>query len=181
MGKILLSIPFLSPSRTFCPSPSPPGAHSITLLSISPACAAPPPVQKGKKDKDPGPIADAIRSPFSSDNPFHLKTSTKEAPLLSRHPSASTQTRWYWNHPDVLEEEKEGQGARGGPAAAQAQEGRGNFRRQETCAQFHWRATTGGWSGEEALDDAAARCRRGGRVSKLLRTIFVGNLPLRTI
>lgn len=137
----------------------------------------------GKKDKDAAPGADAIRSLFSADNPFRRKPSTEEPPT----PAAATPLRKLPN-PDAgapeLSSKKKRKEAEDVPP-------RRKRKRDEVASgggrNLHGELPAVG-AKRKAPDDAAAAAPGAGEEvddafddeSKLLRTIFVGNLPLRT-
>lgn len=137
-----------------------------------------------KKHKDPGAAGEAspaaaIRSLFSSDNPFRRKSSAEEPPAtpLRKHPKPEAEAS---SEPSSKKKNKrEGQGPqrkrkrdeveagrrRRSGAAKEKRPGVGEKRKAPDNA-----AAGAGEDDEEAFDDE----------TKLLRTVFVGNLPLRT-
>ncbi|XP_062213925.1 uncharacterized protein LOC133914968 [Phragmites australis] len=138
-----------------------------------------------KKHKDPAPAAaaasDAIRSLFSADNPFRRKPSTEEPPAPAPHPPAPC--------PDAGAAEPSSKKKR-------EEEGPRRKRKRDEVEAVHERRRHRA-AGEQppavgekrkAPDDAAAAAAGAGEEeddafddeSKLLRTLFVGNLPLRT-
>jgi nucleolar protein 12 len=106
---------------------------------------------------DASPAA-AIRSLFSADNPFRRRPPTEEPPAPPPPATAPRKRKR-----DEVEVEA-GRGRRGG-AGKEKQPGVGEKRKAPDAA-----APGAGEDDEEAFDDEV----------KLLRTVFVGNLPLRT-
>ena len=139
-----------------------------------------------KKHRDPAaeaasgdsPAA-AIRSLFSADNPFRRKASTEEAPAatpLHKQPSPVAEAA----EPSSKKKKSKEEGPR--PKRKRDELEAGRERRRGAGAEKPPRV------GEKrkAPDDAAAGAGAGEEEeefddeSKLLRTVFVGNLPLRT-
>ncbi|CAN6291037.1 unnamed protein product [Urochloa humidicola] len=145
-----------------------------------------------KKHKDPAAEAagDAspaatIRSLFSADNPFRRKPSTEEPPAaappatpLRKHPNPDAEAAEPSSKKKKRKEEgpqrkrkrdqvEAGRGRRTG-AGKEKQPGVGEKRKAPDDAAAA--AAGAGEDGEESFDDE----------TKLLRTVFVGNLPLRT-
>ncbi|KAK3148722.1 hypothetical protein QOZ80_3AG0207800 [Eleusine coracana subsp. coracana] len=142
----------------------------------------------GKKDKDSAaPAADAIRSLFSADNPFRRKPSTEEPPA----PAAATPVR---KHPkpdagaaEPSSKKKRKEEDEGAPRRKRKRDevASGAVRKPHGAA-VEQPPTVG--AKRKAPDDAATAAAGAGEEdddafddeSKLLRTVFVGNLPLRT-
>ncbi|TKV90104.1 hypothetical protein SEVIR_9G006300v4 [Setaria viridis] len=145
-----------------------------------------------KKHKDPAPEAAgdaspaaAIRSLFSADNPFRRKPSTEEPPAppppatpLRKHPNPGAEATEPSSKKKKRKEEgpqrkrkrdevEAGPGRRSG-AGKEKLPGVGGKRKAPDDAAVA--AAGAGEDDEEAFDDE----------TKLLRTVFVGNLPLRT-
>ncbi|XP_062213063.1 uncharacterized protein LOC133913812 [Phragmites australis] len=137
-----------------------------------------------KKHKDPAPAAaaasDAIRSLFSAENPFRRKPSTEEPPAnaatpLRKHPNPDAGAA----EPTSKKKHKE--------------EGPRRKRKRDEIEAGHERLGHGAATEQppafgrkrKAPDEVAAVVGEDdddafGDESKLLRTVFVGNLPLRT-
>jgi nucleolar protein 12 len=151
----------------------------------------------GKKDKGPAPGADAIRSLFSADNPFRRKPSTEDPPAPTPPPPAPAAATPLGKHPkpdatgvtQPSSKKKKGKELEEGPP-------RRKRKREELAPGGEKPALSAAaeqplavGAKRKAPDDAAAAAAGAGEEededafddeSKLLRTIFVGNLPLRT-
>ncbi|CAN6286130.1 unnamed protein product [Urochloa humidicola] len=142
-----------------------------------------------KKHKDPAPEAAgdaspaaALRSLFSADNPFRRKPSTEEppaaapAPPLRKHPNPDAE-------PSSKKKKRKEEGLQRKRKRDEVEAGRG----RRTGAGKEKPPGVG--EKRKAPDDAAAAAAAGAEEddeesfddeTKLLRTVFVGNLPLRT-
>ncbi|CAN6321905.1 unnamed protein product [Urochloa humidicola] len=142
-----------------------------------------------KKHKDPAPEAAgdaspaaALRSLFSADNPFRRKPSTEEppaaapAPPLRKHPNPDAE-------PSSKKKKRKEEGLQRKRKRDEVEAGRG----RRTGAGEEKPPGVG--EKRKAPDDAAAAAAAGAEEddeesfddeTKLLRTVFVGNLPLRT-
>ncbi|OEL32168.1 RNA-binding protein 34 [Dichanthelium oligosanthes] len=141
-----------------------------------------------KKHKDPAPEAAgeaspaaAIRSLFSADNPFRRKPSTEEPPAaappatpLRKHPNPDAQAA----EPSSKKRKSKDEGPQRKRKRDEVEAGRGRRRGAEK--------PPGVGEKRKAPDDAAAGAEEEDDEeafddeTKLLRTVFVGNLPLRT-
>jgi len=144
-----------------------------------------------KKHRDPASEAAsgdspavAIRSLFSADNPFRRKASTEEAPATPAPAPAATPLRKQPSRgaePSSKKKKKKSKEEGPRPKRKRDELEAGRERRRGAGAEKPPRvgekrkapddaAAGAGEEDEEAFDDE----------SKLLRTVFVGNLPLRT-
>ncbi|KAL6909583.1 hypothetical protein ACP4OV_001864 [Aristida adscensionis] len=144
---------------------------------------------KKSKDPAPGPAAasDAVRSLFAADNPFRRKPSDDEPPApppatpLRKHPSPGAGAVEPETSSKKKRKEEGGTPPRRKRKREEVEAAAGRGRRGLEAATEHLPAVG---AKRKAPDDVAAAAPVAGEdgddEGKLLRTVFVGNLPLRT-
>ncbi|CAN6302735.1 unnamed protein product [Urochloa humidicola] len=143
-----------------------------------------------KKHKDPAseaageasPAA-AIRSLFSADNPFRRKPSTEEPPSAAPAPAPPATPHRKHPNPDAEASSKKKKRKEDGPQRKRKRDEVEAGRGRRTGAGKEKQPGVG--EKRKAPDDAAAAAAGAEEdafddETKLLRTVFVGNLPLRT-
>ncbi|TVU44216.1 hypothetical protein EJB05_03652, partial [Eragrostis curvula] len=151
-----------------------------------------------KKHKDPASGADAIRSLFSVDNPFRRKPSDEEPPAPAPPPQAPVAATPLRKHSDPDAGAAEPSSKKNKKKRKEAEEeGKPRRKRKRDEVAAGRERPAHGAAAEEtpavgakrkAPDDVAVAAAGAGEEdddafddeSKMLRTVFVGNLPLRT-